>query len=196
MPTIDQIGDKIFRAKLYRAELVVSAIQAESTGAEPKHWDLIVCLGDLIESLTTLAVGEQYNLAATDNIYNQLAERIGLRYIDGVELDPNAQQSPGVVFIGNQPEQKFNTTRIIFVAATEVNLLNYPSLYYPLYGDNPDIQIWVSDGAGGFNADYGNAPDIQYVIPGDANSGIASIAWVFPIETTGYVRIAGLTPTT
>lgn len=196
MPTINQISDKISRGKLLQANLVKVAIQYEVTGDEPKNWGEIVCLSQLIQALTAQVVGQDYTSATTVNLYNQLTDKLGFQYVDGAVIDPNAQQSAGIIFIGNQPGQVINSNIIPFVNQTEVSLSNFQGAYYPLYGNTRQIQVFVSDGANGFNPDYGNVPVYEYTIAGNETSGIASVTWGFPIPTSGYISIFGIKPTT
>lgn len=195
MPTVDQISDKIFRGQLVQANLALGAIQSEVSGAEPKCWGEITCLSQLIQALTTQVLGEDYVSEDTINIYNQLTSKVGFQFIDGATLDPDAQQTPGVVFIGKQPGQVINFERIPFTDETNVTLANYQGAYYAKYGNSPSVQSYVSNGLGGFNPDFGNVPDFEYLTPGDENSGIASISWLYPVATTGYISIFGIAPT-
>lgn len=194
MPTLDQIGDKIFRSQLLQKSLVDTAIASEKKGCEVNEWKNIVCISQLIQALETQVLIQDYTSANTVNLYNQLSRILGFQFVDGHSLDPNAQQTPGVVFIGNQPSPVLNFDRIEFNNATAVSLSPYQAVYYPRFGNNPIVQAYLSDGANGFNPDYGNVPTYEYIIPGDDHSGIANISWLYPIPTTGYISIFGVAP--
>lgn len=185
------ISDEILTGQLKVANLTLSNIIALQGGILSVNWDTAIK-----GNRSVLAVQNRYSLGDTSSTtfktaYACLSMFVG-QYAGG-NIDPNAQ-NPGTIINVTNTGSKINSNIYPFTNQTTISLLSYQSVYYALYGNNPYVQIFVADGVGGFNPDYGTAPDYTYVVSNDATSGIASIGWVYGVATSGYVLVSGVQP--
>ena len=104
MPSQAQIADKIFRGQLLQANLTKTIIANETAGFTGGSWKKIYCLSELLAAMETQFLIPDYTSTTTVTLYNRLSKTVGLQYIDGAPLDPGAQQTPGVIYVGNNPE--------------------------------------------------------------------------------------------
>jgi len=126
-------------------------------------------------------VGSLINKTKQFDVYGQF----------GGNTNPNAQ-IPGTVINIVNAGSVINSTETPFTNQTTITL-SYNTSLANRYGKTPMIcQIYVSDGAGGFNPDFGTAPDITYVVANDPTSGFASVTWGYGVSTTGYIYLSGV----
>lgn len=97
------------------------------------------------------------------------------------------------VFLNASPP--FITNLQVPFSATTWTLGSYQTTYYPIFGNYPQIQVWILNPDGTYSWDNSTAPIVTYVVSGDPTSGISSISWNFPASTNGYVIISGNTNT-
>ncbi len=192
MPTLQQITDKIVRGQLLQANLTLTSIKNEGVGDDFNNWNRIVCIDQLVEGLETQVSIMDYTSSITVNIYNRLSGQIGLQFIDGATFDPNAQQSPGVIYINNQA-QIFNVQKYPFNAQV-VTFTSWKINYYPLFGNDPEISIFILNAGGTYSEDKGTTPTYTYTVPGNPLSDIVSIEWDFGIVQQGYIQVSGIQP--
>lgn len=74
-----------------------------------------------------------------------------------------------------------------------ITLANWQTLYAPLYGQNPSIEIFTVQG-GVDQKDTQTAPIYTYSTPGDESTLLQSISWSYPFTTEGYYTISGVVP--
>lgn len=79
----------------------------------------------------------------------------------------------------------FNTDHVI--------LANWQTLYAPLYGQNPSIEIFTDQG-GVDQKDTQSAPIYNYATPGNESTLLQSIEWTYFGTTDGYYTISGVVP--
>lgn len=198
MPTPQQITNRILRGQLLQASLAKSFVQQETVGNFYNYWDKSVYISELVEGLSTQYGKADYTSTTTINIYNKLGGQIGMQFIDGASLDPNAQPIGQIISINVPVVLGYNQGKIPFTSTEDspvVQLLDYHNQYYPLYGNNPTLGLYDNQGA--FIGDEQTPPRITYSTPGDASTDIVSILWDLPPNpgtTTGYVQISGASP--
>lgn len=198
MLTPQLITDLLLRGDCAYSKMVKIAINAEITGCQPDcEWKDIVPLGNTIQALKFKNRIQDYYSDSTQSIYNKLLGQIGMQCLGMITLDPSAQQPGGVQIITIPVSYGYNSGKIPFTSTEDnpaVQLLNYHTLYYPLYGNNPTLGLY--DNQGNFIGDQQTSPEITY--ESDQNSNIVSILWDLPpllgITTTGYVQISGQSP--
>lgn len=199
MPTQSDIANQILRGQLLQAYTVKAYVAQERIGNYFSFWDYAIYLSHLIQGLQNQLLIQDYTSGITLAIYNKLGGELGMQYIDGAALDPNAQLPPTVIVInehggsgGGGGGSTVISQPIIFSNQTVVTLSNYQSVYAPTYGNNPVIQVFVPDGSGGYAQDEGTSPVRQYVVSGDPTSGISSITITYPVPTSGFIQITGI----
>ena len=183
-----QVGNTLLAAQLKAANMVLSNIVSLQGGALSVSWKASIKATRGINVINyKLSIGD-LSSASFQTSYACLTAFVGT--FAGGAIDPNAQ-NPGVV-IDVTGGSIVNSTKIPFTNQTTIILANYNSVYAPIYGNNATIQIFVSDGAGGFSPDSVTAPLYEYVVSGDINSGIASVTWGYGVPTSGYIQISGV----
>jgi len=199
MPTPQQITNRILRSQLFQASLAKAFVAQEAVGNFYNYWDKSVYISELVEGLSNQYGKADYYSTTTINIYNKLGGQLGMAFIDGASLDPNAQPIGQIISVNvpvvigyNQGKIPFTSTEI----SPAVELTDYHNQYYPLYGNNPTLGLY--DNQGTFIGDEQTPPQITYNTPGDASTDIVSILWDLPpisgVTTTGYVQISGAAP--
>lgn len=134
-----------------------------------------------------------YTSSVTTTIYDRINGFVGIPY--GAQLDPNFQGDSG----GTPPTivllAGYNSNKIEFTTtdgSPQFILSDYANSYYPLYGNNPEIQVYLDQSA--FDGDYQTAPQITYSTPGDPTTNITQILWDYPVGVSGYLQISGIAP--
>lgn len=190
MITTQTVGNTLLAAELKVANMVLANIVSLQGGSLSVNWKPSIKATRGINVIgNKLSIGD-ISSASFQTAYACLTGFVGT--FAGGAIDPNAQ-NPGVVIdVTGSSGSTVNSTKISFTNQTVVTLSSYNSVYAPTYGNNPDVLIFVSDGAGGFNPDYSTSPSYEYVISGNINSGILSITWGYAIVTSGYVQISGV----
>lgn len=189
MLTQTQYQNVVFYASRANEALIQTLRAQEALGRYPK-WNLASCQSLKIKSGKWSLLMQDYSSEASVDIYNQLLD-IGSTWMGGIAIDPNAQGG-GVLIISTDVVVGYNTNRIYFTNTTNWVLSNYNANYYPLYGDNPELFVYI-DG-GDFSGDDQTPPIITFTTPGDSSTPIAQIHWDRPVNATGYVQISGIAP--
>lgn len=190
MLTQQQYQNVVFYALRANAVLTESLRNKEALGYFPE-WNLASCQSLKIKSgQWSLSINDYSSVASVD-IYNQLLD-IGSTWMGGIAIDPNAQ-TPGQTIIKVPVLIGYNEDKIPF-ATTDDNptliLSNYNTVYKQLYGNNPRLDIY--DSQGNYIGDEQTPPIIVYEIDDDIGSDILSITWEYPIATSGYIQISGI----
>ncbi len=201
MPTQAQIVNRILRGQLLQANTTKGYVAQEGIGNLFNFWDKVVYISGLVEGLSNqYAIGD-YVSTTTLNIYNKLGGILGMQYIDGATLDPNAQPIGQIISIDVPVVLGYNQGQIPFISteiSPAVELLNYHEQYYPLYGNNPVLGLYDDQGSALFVGDEQTAPQVLRTVPSNPTSDIISILWDLPpitdMTTTGYVQISGASP--
>lgn len=190
MATPSEIQATIFTGELKVANLVDANIVALQGGIISTKWGLIKSGTRAIK-----AVLRQYNLGDYSSpqmltAYSCLSDFVGI-YAGG-NIDPNAQVG-GIITVNVPVLQNFNSDKIPFVT-TDLNpqliLANYNLNYLPLYGNNPDLAIYIT--TADYTGDEQTPPTLTYETPGDETSNITQILWDYGVATTGYIQISGV----
>ena len=192
MPTTTQVQNTLLTAQLKAANLTLANVTALQAGALSVSWGAIIKAQRGINSVQNRYTIGDLTSTTFNTAYACLTAFVGT-YAGGA-IDPNAQNPGTVINVTGGAGSKVNSNFFPFTNQTTVALDNYQSVYYPTYGNAPQIQIFVSDGAGGFTPDNGTAPDYQYVTAGVPSSGITSITWSYGAPVTGYIQIVGVQP--
>ena len=186
MPTQTQISSRILRGQLLQGSLAKADVLQEKVGNMFSDWEKCIYVSQLVEGLYDQYEITDYTSDTTVAIYNKLGGILGMQFIDGAALDPNAQQTD-VIIAGSFPA--FNETTIYFTGQTTVSLSNYQASYAGLYGNTPFLAIYTGTG-GSATQDTSTVPTINFVGGVQAN-GIDSIIWTYPVATSGYITILG-----
>jgi len=183
----------LLRAKAYRCLLVRQLAVKEYSGDLNTSWRRPIIIDHLIQGLSFCLLTADYTSLQAFRIYDNLIQFVGNNFAGGVSTDPTAQP-PGsnIVIINNQ--QTIQSEKIPFVAQTVVTLASYQANYAAQFGNNPFLSIWVVNPVTGigFDQDEQTAPTILYV-GNDPTQGISSITWTYPVATSGYIQILGIT---
>lgn len=191
MLTEQQYATVVFTASRANAVLTQTIRNKEALGCYPK-WGTASCQSLKIKSGYFSLDVQDYSSVASVDIYNQLLD-IGSTWTGGIVFDPNYQNptSPIVIVQGGafgyvkSPNIPFNTNHVI--------LNNWQTVYAPLYGQNPTIEIFTDQG-GVDQKDTQSAPIYNYATPGDESTLLQSIEWTYPFTTLGYYTISGVVP--
>ncbi len=190
MPTQQQILNSILTAELKVANLVDTNIIALQGGAFSTAWGTIRNGTRAIKS-----VSRQYDLGDYSSVqflkaYSCLCNFIGI-YAGG-PIDPNAQ-IPGTTVVTVPVLQNFNSDKIPFATTSDnpqLILANYNLNYLPLYGNSPELDIFIT--TDDYTGDLQTPPTLSYQIPGDETSNITQILWDYGVATSGYLQISGI----
>ncbi len=162
-----------------------------NSGMLPTNTALINFLNLNILGLMFQSNRPDYTSQTTVTIYNRLLELIGIDTANN-NLDPNFQNEANTIIVvdsGNFTQ----SARIPFGLTYSLTLNNWPTLYFPTYGDNPEIQIFVGDNVNGFQQDTATVP-IPVFPANDISQPLQSISWTWPVLTQGYYIISGQKP--
>lgn len=186
MPTQQQISNKIIRGQLLQADLTKTAVTDEKGCCIPECWPKIVNISELVQALQTQYLIPDYISDDTVYIYKKLSKIIGLQYIDGSAFDPNAQHNNTIIL--DAGGARFNNGTYSFTSLTNPSLSDFHNVYFPLFGNSPQFQIWLDSGDGvNFNLDVSTSP----IVFRNSN-GIVSVVWSYPIAVTGYITAIGI----
>lgn len=187
MATIDQITSDVNNGKLLSIQRAAAATVSLKSGINvDSSIKNINALKRLIKAITYQINANVIN-ADTNILYTCLLNQLngfGGNYV----IDPTVQTglSTTVVINGTQ----LNSGKIQFTNANPIQLLDYQSVYAPIYGNNPVVNFYLS---GFIEADQ-TPPDIVYETADDPTSNILSISWDFGGPVSGYVQILGVMP--
>lgn len=192
--TLDQIATDVASAKVYCIQQMAVNLVLLKNGQSAPNIKSITVLKRIIRCLTfqiNAGVLDADTITLYTCLLNALAGFNATYNIDPSVIIPG--QIINVIISGS----KINTAAIQFTNQTVVSVLaNYQGEYAATYGNSPlTVQIYTSDGEGGFNPDSQTAPDLIYVISGNPSSGLYSEIWTYPIATSGFVFISGIQPT-
>lgn len=190
--TAEQYLEAIGRAGLTMGDLVVAQVGKEKQGCVV-DWSKTACYLKLIRAAEFFYSIGDYISTNSVYFYNQVLNIAGSNYSTST-LDPNAQVTNTTIIV-NQIGSTVNSAKIYFTNVTTAGLLGYIATYYVLYGNNPDVSVWLltgTDGSGNpvYNEDAGTSPTINT----DAGGNITSITWDYPVPTSGYISITGVQP--
>lgn len=194
MPDLTTIQNKVNLGKSYYMQLLSAELVKLKKGYGSTN--IVLPLGRLIRGLT-FQLNAELNNSDTDTLYNCLIRVLG-GFSGSYVLDPDVI-IPGQTTVIVQQVVGYNEAKIPFVV-TESNptilLDNYHEIFYPLYGNNPDLALYDQQGQP-LVGDQQTVPTIIYEND-DYTSNILSISWSYPpipdVTVTGYVRIAGIAP--
>lgn len=192
MLTEQQYANVVFTASRANAVLTQSIRNKEALGCYPK-WGTASCQSLKIKSgIWSLAV-QDYSSVASVDIYNQLLD-IGSTWTGGIIFDPNYNNptSP-IVIVQGGAFGYVKSPNIVFTNQTVISLTNWQTVYAPLYGQNPSIEIFTNQG-GIDQKDTQTEPIYLYATPGDPSTALQSITFSYIIPTTGYYTISGTIP--
>lgn len=158
------------------------------------------CLKSLINALSWDLAGG-VNDSTTTAIYELLLNEIGSYSGATLVIDPNVIIPGTTIIVNNGSGTNFNQSgKIFFNNVFSFNLPNYNSVYYPLYGNSPDFVLVTEDTTNPSNPiwqqDTSTVPVFTYATPGDATTPLVNVTWVWGGQTSGYIVISGLKPTT
>lgn len=201
MPTLEQIVDKQTRAKLVHADMVAKANALETRGGVYAEWNRIYALRATMDGMDNLVTFEDYVSVNAVRLYKLLECFVASRFPDGANLNPYAQQDPGVIYVGNQPpdpQSEYSFQKIFFNNATEVTLSNYHTVYYPLFGNGPTLAVYnkfinPDTDVPYYSRDEQTGEDVTYR-NGDPQDDILTITWSYGVPTSGYILISGKKP--
>lgn len=190
MATPTPISNMLLTAELKTSNLTDANIIALQGGAFKVGWNTIKNGTRAIN-----AVSRQVNLGDYSSpqfliAYSCLSDFVGI-YAGGV-IDPNAQ-IPGTTIITVPVLQNFNNDKIPFLTtdgSPQLILANYNLNYAPLYGNNPNLEIYIT--TDDYTGDLQTPPTLTYSTPGDEMSNITQILWDYPVATSGYLQISGI----
>lgn len=134
-----------------------------------------------------------YTSSTTVTIYNRLLSLIGID-TNIYSLDPNFQNpsttiiNPVAVVGYNINKYPFSTTDLSPMALFD----NYHELYYPLYGNDPVLAMYVI--TPDYSGEEQTPPVITFATPVDSGTDIVSIQYNFPIGTAGELQMSGKAP--
>lgn len=191
MPTQQQIQNTILTAQLKLADIVLGNSQAEAGGNTQVNWWQAQRF-----SLNIKALQRQYNLgdytsAGVQSVYKCVNVLIGFDSTLN-EIDPN-YQPPGNTIIIENTGNFTQSDRVPFGPSFTLVINDWPDNYYPIYGDNPEIQVFTGNSTDGYTLDSDTVP--TPVFPGnDITSRLQSISWTWGALTSGYYIISGKKP--
>lgn len=190
MPTQNQYLEAIGRAGLTVADEALALVNAEKGGCQT-DWSNVFCEVKKIRCAQFFFRMGDYVSDDAVLFYNQLLGIAGTNHSDAT-IDPNAQ-IPNIIINVNTMGSNVNSTTIPFTNQTTISITGYQSTYYPSYGNNPVVSMWIANGDGSYNEDTGNVPTIVR----DGSGNIQSITWgAYPVNVSGYVSLLGVQPTT
>lgn len=191
MATLEEIEAKLGVAKAYYIKQSAAELLIYKKGG-CGNIKKLAPLKRLIRCLT-YQINASVNDANTESLYECL-----LNAISGVTgnyvLDPTVQ-IPGQTTVVISQVVGYNINKYPFVT-TDISPIaifdNYHELYYPLYGNDPVLAMYVTtpDYAG----DEQTSPIITFATPGDSSTDIVSIRYEYPIGTAGELQMSGKAP--
>jgi hypothetical protein len=193
MPTQTQVQQIILSAEWKRANLIFNRYTALTAGFKTYYENEIRRYRYLIAAVTRQYQLGDYTSTNFQIVYDCLSTLVGIDTSVNT-IDPN-YKGPNTIInvVSGGGGSTVNSTQILFSNQTTVSITGYQAEYATEFGKNPlSVQIFVSDGVGGFAPDYGTAPDFTYAVPNDPSSGVSSITWGYPVPTSGYISIFGV----
>jgi|SRR5579863_8853435 len=191
MASVDQIAAAIAIGQGYFIQIQDFNTNALKFGFPTKFNERLVCLKRLMRALQW-DINEQINDATTTAIYELLLDETAAYNGTGVVYNPNVI-IPGQTVIVQTSGNFTQSGRIPFGPTPLLVIDNWSTNYYPTYGDNPEIQIFVGDNINGYQQDEQTAPVPVYPA-NDITQPLQSISWNFTIPTSGYYIISGKKP--
>lgn len=187
MATFDDISAAILVGQGYYTQLLNFNTTALMRGFPTRFNQRIVCLKRLMRALQW-DVDDNVNDATTTAIYELLLQENASYDGAGVVVDPNVI-IPGHIIVVDGGGSDFLESAPIFFNGTVISIPNWNTVFYPTYGNFPDIRIFTIDGT----RDTATVPTYNYT-SGDPNQPLLSIEWTYPIATSGYYIISGKKP--
>lgn len=197
MATLEEIEVKVGIAKAYYMKQLAAELLIYKKGGCGSVKKL-EGLKRIIKGLT-FQIRANVNDANTESLYECLLNIIA--GVTGSYIPDPAVQIPGQTVIVVKQVVSANDLKIPFstTGGLPFVLSNYHSVHYPLYGDNPSLEIFikyddpVNVGQFVYVEDTGTVPYITYV-GDDPTQNITDITYYFPYDTVGYLSIRGVAP--
>lgn len=191
MPSQAQIQATILTAQLKLANMVLANTQAEKGGNTSVNWWPAQRFSFNIKALLRQYNLGDYTSTQVQAIYRCVNTLIGFDSTLN-QLDPN-YQPPGNTIIIQTAGNFTQSGRIPFGPTPVLTITNWPTLYYPIYGDNPEIQVYTGDPVNGYQLDEQTLP-VPVFPSNDITQRLQSISWTWGIPTQGYYVISGKKP--
>lgn len=195
MPTLDEIQTAVNNGKLFAIKKMPAQLRKFRDGG-CGDLEVFIKLKRVIRALQFQIIAEDDG-DLTFSLYKCLLSIIG-NYGATYTLDPSVS-IPGMVVSTVNVIVGWNDNKIPFTSTEEnpgILLDDYHAVYWPLYGNNPDLALYNNSGAR-FEGDEQTPPNITYV-DNDPTKDIVSILFdrapLPGITITGYVRISGVSP--
>ena len=143
MPLQTNIQQTILNGSYSLMQLTNNNLNLVMSGAEATRQAFIQWF-----RLNLQALQDQYNIAdytsaTTTTLYDRINQFVGIPY--GATVDPNFQ-APGVK-ISAVNLSNYNSGQIFFSNASPVTISNYNTTLYQLYGNNPELAIYLGTGS-------------------------------------------------
>jgi hypothetical protein len=188
MPDQSSIEQTILNGKYSIATLVNNNLTLVNGGQLPIRTGFIDFYNLSLQGLIYQYSINDYTSSTTTALYDRINNFVGIPA--GAQVDPNAQL-PNTTIIVEGGGGTAKSEPIYFNNQTTVTITSYQNLYVAQFGNSPILQIYVSNGDGTYSQDTGTTPTITYV-GGIIANGINTITWTYPIATSGYVIIMGV----
>lgn len=185
MPTLETYQQTILSAQLIQANLLTANLNKVKIGNGDVNYSRIRNFVYNINGLQYQLNRPDYTSSTTLTIYNRLCGLIGVDTTANV-IDPNYQAPNTTIIVEGGSGTIVNSNKIPFTNTTTVSLLNYNTAYKVLYGNNPNIAVWLD----GFVEDTTTPPTITYQ-DDDYTKDILSIEWDYAVPVSGYIQISG-----
>lgn len=191
MATLEEIEAKLGVAKAYYIKQANAELLIYKKGA-CGHIKKLVPLKRIIRGLT-FQINAQVNDDNTEALYECLLNIIA--GVSGSYIPDPSVQIPGQTTIVVNQVVGYNINKYPFVT-TDLSPIaifdNYHELYYPLYGNDPVLAMYVT--SPDYTGEEQTPPIITFSTPGDSSSDIVSIRYEFPIGTVGELQMSGKAP--
>lgn len=194
MPTQQQIQNTLLSAELALANLAVANFTQLSAGDWKLNWSPLRRYNRNIKALNYQYGIQDYTSSTTLQLYDCLNTLIGFDTTVN-NLDPNFQTPTSPIIVVQAGAFGYvQSLNIVFAGVTGITLANWQTNYAAIYGQNPTIELWTTQGTVN-QEDTQTQPIYNYSTPGDPTSVLQSIAWTYPIATSGYYVIKGTVAT-
>jgi hypothetical protein len=191
MPSQAQLQATILTAQLKLANIVLTNVNAEKGGNTAVNWWPAQRFSLNIKALLRQYTLGDYTSASLQAVYRCVTTLIGFDATLN-QIDPNYQSSGNTIIIettGNFTQ----SDRIPFGPVNSLVIDNWVTNYYPIYGDNPEVQIFIGNATDGYQQDEQTTPVPAF--PGnDITQRLQSLTWTWGVATSGYYIISGKKP--
>lgn len=191
MPTLNDISVSVDIAKAYSLKkIALELVKFQDGGCG--DLSKLDTLKRIIRALT-FQINSNVNDDSTQSLYECLLTAIA-GFTGTYTRDPEVQ-IPGQTVITVMQVVGYNINKYPFATHDDTPTVifdNYQSLYYPLYGNNPVLAMYIK--TPDYSGEEQTPPIITFVIPGDDTSGIDSIRYEFAVGTTGEFQMSGKAP--